>query len=139
MADGYDAARDVRDSPALLLIDDDWMVGRFVAHAAEECGCSATRTATVEHFQRAFRDNRPDVVVVDLCVPGHDGVEIIRFLAEEQYRGLVLVVSGLDSRILDAALRLGQALGLKMADPIAKPFRVEELAQRLDGVMEPSL
>lgn len=115
----------------LLLIDDDSMVGRFLGHAAEECGCEAVRTATMASFQRSFRETCPDIVAVDLSVPGYDGIEILRFLASEQFRGLVIIVSGLDHRILNAALRLGIALGLDMAEPLAKPFRLEELAQRL--------
>jgi two-component system, OmpR family, response regulator len=114
-----------------LLIDDDSMVGRLLGHAAEACGCEAVRSLTMAGFQRAFHERRPDIVAVDLCVPGYDGIEILRFLAADQFRGLVLIVSGLDHRILSAALRLGSSLGLTMAEPLAKPFRLEELARRL--------
>lgn len=117
--------------PRLLLIDDDSMVGRLLGHAAEECGCDAVRTATMASFQLSFHEQLPDIVAVDLSVPGYDGIEILRFLAGEQFRGLVLIVSGLDHRILNAALRLGITLGLDMAEPLAKPFRLEDLAQRL--------
>lgn len=119
-----------------LLIDDDSMVGRLIGHAAEECGCEAIRTLTMASFQRSFDERRPNIVAVDLCVPGYDGIEILRFLAAEGFSGLVLIVSGLDHRILDSALRLGTALGLTMAEPLAKPFRLDELAQRL-GVQQP--
>ena len=122
--------------PTLLLIDDDSMVGRLLAHAAEECGYEAVRTLTIASFRRAFNQGRPDVVAVDLCVPGYDGIEILRFLAAERFDGLVLIVSGLDHRILDAALRVGMAMGLTMAEPLAKPFRVEDLARRL-GASQP--
>jgi DNA-binding response OmpR family regulator len=115
----------------LLLIDDDSMVGRLLGHAAEECGCDAVRTATMTNFQHSFHEGRPDIVAVDLSVPGYDGIEILRFLAGEQFRGLVLIVSGLDHRILNAALRLGISLGLDMAEPLAKPFRLQDLAARL--------
>ena len=115
----------------LLLIDDDSMVGRLLGHASEECGCDAVRTATMASFRLSFHDRHPDIVAVDLSVPGYDGIEILRFLAGEQFRGLVLIVSGLDHRILNAALRLGITLGLDMAEPLAKPFRLEDLAQRL--------
>ena len=114
-----------------LLIDDESMVGRLLADAAEECGCEAVRTLTMASFQRSFEDRRPDIVAVDLCVPGYDGIEILRFLAAEHFPRLVLIVSGLDQRILSSALRLGTLLGLNMAEPLAKPFRLDELAQRL--------
>ena len=115
----------------LLLIDDDSMVGRFLGHAAEDCGCEAVRTATIASFQLAFHEKRPEIVTVDLSVPGYDGIEVLRFLAGERFGGMVLIVSGLDHRILSSALRLGLSLGLNMAEPLAKPFRLEDLAQRL--------
>ncbi|MDB5699542.1 MAG: hypothetical protein JWN69_2346 [Alphaproteobacteria bacterium] len=119
-------------APLLLVIDDDSMVGRFITHAAEECGFRTSRTTSAEAFSRSLREHRPDAVAVDLCVPGSDGIEIIRLLAEEKYRGSVIIISGLNRRILDAALRLGEALGLSMAPPLAKPFRFDELADRLE-------
>jgi len=125
-------AGDPQCPPLLLVIDDDAMVGRFITHAAEECGFRASRTTSAQTFSRSLREQKPDAVAVDLCVPGADGIEIIRLLAEEKYRGPVIIVSGLDQRILDAALRLGEALGLNMSRPLAKPFRVDALAERLE-------
>jgi DNA-binding response OmpR family regulator len=124
-------AADSPRRPRLLLIDDDSMVGRLLGHAAEECGCEAVRTLTMASFQRSFEQTWPDIVAVDLSVPGYDGIEILRYLAGERFTGLVLIVSGLDYRIRHAALRLGIALGLDMAEPLAKPFRLDELAERL--------
>jgi DNA-binding response OmpR family regulator len=129
-ADNDPAPRDGR--PTLLLIDDDSLVGRFIVHAGEACGYRSLRTTGMAGFERLFRKERPDVVAVDLCVPGCDGIEIIRFLAAEAFAGTVVIISGLDRRVLDAALRLGKALKLRMAEPIAKPFRLDELARRLD-------
>jgi DNA-binding response OmpR family regulator len=123
---------DPQPPPLLLVIDDDPMVGRFITHAAEDCGFRASRTTSAEAFTRSLREQMPDAVAVDLCVPGADGIEIIRLLAEEKYRGPVIIISGLERRILDAALRLGEALGLNMAEPLAKPFRVGALADRLE-------
>ena len=117
--------------PSLLLIDDDSLVGRFIAHAAEDCGYSPIRTTGFDRFIRIFRANPPDAVAVDLCVPGCDGVEVIRSLGEARFGGKVVIISGMDRRVMEAALRLGKALGLAMAEPLSKPFRVDELACRL--------
>lgn len=120
------------ERPTFLLIDDDTMVGRFIGHAAEECGYRAIRTSSFDSFVESFRRVAPVSVAVDLCVPGCDGVDIIRFLAEEKYPGMVLIISGLDPRIIESALRLGIALGLTMAEPLPKPFRLDHLARRLE-------
>jgi DNA-binding response OmpR family regulator len=119
--------------PRLLLVDDDTMVGRFIGHAAEECGVHAVRTSSLETFRQRFHQSRPDIVAVDLSISGHDGIEIIRLLAEEAFGGRVIIISGLARRVLDAAMRLGTALGLRMAEPLSKPFRIEDLAKRLAG------
>jgi DNA-binding response OmpR family regulator len=125
----FSAARRAR----LLLVDDDLAVGRFLAHAARECGCEAIVTVSAESFQSEYRAARPDIVLLDLALPGSDGVELLRFLAEEQCRARILLVSGFDTRVLEAAMRLGAAMGLSMAPPLHKPVRLEPLMAALMG------
>ena len=60
-----------------------------------------------------------------------DGVELLRFLADSDYRSPVLIISGFDRRVLDSAFRLGEALGLSMAGPVEKPVRFEVLQDLL--------
>ena len=120
--------------PLLLLIDDEPFVGRFLSHAAEECGYRALATATADSFRREYRLLDPDVIALDLAMPGGDGVELLRFLAAEQCRAPVLIVSGFDRRVLDSSMRLGEKLGLTMIGPLAKPILVSELQAVLGSV-----
>ena len=120
--------------PLLLLIDDEPFVGRFLAHAAEECGYRALATATADSFRREYRLLEPDVIALDLAMPGGDGVELLRFLAAEQCRAPVLIVSGFDRRVLESSMRLGEKLGLEMIGPLAKPILVAELQEVLGSV-----
>lgn len=122
--------------PLLLLIDDEPFVGRFLAHAAEECGYRALATATADSFRREYRLLDPDVIALDLAMPGGDGVELLRFLAAEQCRAPVLIVSGFDRRVLESSMRLGEKLGLNMIGPLAKPLLVAELQEVLGSVRE---
>ena len=117
----------------LLLIDDELAVARFIAHAAEECGYEAIITVTAESFRSQYLAGEPDVVVLDLALPRSDGVELLRFLAEEKCRALVLPISGFDERVLEAAVRLGTALGLRMAGPLQKPVRLQQLIDAMKG------
>ncbi len=113
--------------PRLLLIDDEPALAEFVANAARECGYEAILTSNDEQFQSEFRRVRPDAAVLDLGMPGMDGVELLRFLSEQEFHSPVLIISGFDRRVLDSAFRLGEALGLTMVGPIEKPVRLEVL------------
>ena len=71
------------------------------------------------------------MVVLDLQMPGMDGVELLRFLAERSFVGPVLIISGFDRRVLDSAFRFGEELGLNMKGPIEKPARLDDLEAML--------
>jgi DNA-binding response OmpR family regulator len=113
--------------PRLLLIDDEPALAEFLADAAKACGFDPIVTALDREFRDAFLANNPEMVALDLGMPGMDGVELTRFLADQGYRGPVLIVSGFDRRVLESAFRLGEALGLNMVGPVEKPVRFEEL------------
>jgi len=124
--------------PRLLLIDDEPALAEFLANAAKSCGFEPIVTARDDEFRDAFIANRPEMVALDLGMPGMDGVELTRFLADEDYRGPVLIVSGFDRRVLDSAFRLGEALGLNMVGPVEKPVRfdvLEELLAKLKAAL----
>ncbi|HKU92233.1 MAG TPA: response regulator [Sphingomicrobium sp.] len=113
--------------PRLLLIDDEPALAQFLATAAEDCGFQPIITSRDEDFRGKFMANQPDMVALDLGMPGMDGIELLRFLAEQDFKSPVLIVSGFDRRVLESAFRLGEALGLTMVGPLEKPVRLEEL------------
>jgi DNA-binding response OmpR family regulator len=124
--------------PRLLLIDDEPVLADFVAAVAGDCGFDPILTGDNESFRRAFLAERPDMVALDLGMPGMDGVELLRFLADQDCGCPVLIISGFDRRVLESAFRLGEALGLKMVGPLEKPVRAEQL-EALLSELRPSL
>lgn len=117
--------------PRLLLIDDEPALADFLATAAAESGFQPVITERDDEFREAFLVQRPDMVALDLGMPGMDGVELIRFLADQDFSAPVLIVSGFDRRVLESAFRLGEALGLRMVGPVEKPVRFEVLEEML--------
>jgi DNA-binding response OmpR family regulator len=117
--------------PRLLLIDDEPALAEYLANAARASGFEPIVTGRDDEFRDAFLANRPEMVALDLGMPGMDGVELSRFLAEQDYRGPVLIVSGFDRRVLESAFRLGEALGLNMVGPVEKPVRIDVLEELL--------
>jgi DNA-binding response OmpR family regulator len=115
------------ERPRLLLIDDEPALASFLANAARESGFDPCITTADSDFQREFLAVRPELVVLDLGMPGTDGVEQLRFLSSHGFDGPVLIISGFDRRVLESAFRLGEALGLHMAGPLEKPVRLDDL------------
>ena len=113
--------------PRLLLIDDEPSLAAFVANAAAMSGFEPVITSNDSLFRDEFHADVPGMVVLDLGMPGMDGVELLRFLAAESFEGPVLIISGFDRRVLESAFRLGEAIGLKMVGPLEKPVRLEAL------------
>lgn len=122
--------------PRLLLIDDEAALADFLATAAADSGFEPQVTQRDEQFRESFLANRPEMVALDLGMPGMDGVELIRFLAGQNYDAPVLIFSGFDRRVLESAFRLGEALGLSMVGPIEKPVRLDVLKALLTRVRE---
>ena len=118
--------------PRLLLIDDEPVLAEFLASAARESGFEPVIPSEDRECRDSFLAERPNLVALDLGMPGMDGVELLRFLAEQDYRAPVLIVSGFDRRVLESAFRLGEALGLNMFGPIEKPVRLDHLEARLN-------
>ena len=117
--------------PRLLLIDDEPQLADFVARAGDLCGYDPQVADGDDDFRAEFIADPPAVVALDLGMPDSDGIELLRFLAERDFAGPVLIISGFDRRVLDSAFRLGEALGLKMVGPLEKPTRLEALEQLL--------
>lgn len=118
----------------MLLIDDEPEFARLIAFAAETVGYAATATNDADSFKRHFQSAGADLIAIDLGMPGVDGVELIRFLADAYCKAPVLIISGFDRRVVETAERLGQALGLHMAGAVEKPVRLAELEARLQDL-----
>ena len=117
-----------------LLIDDEPGIGRLIKRVADGCGFTAAFTTDADEFKRIYGAHPVEVIAVDLSMPGFDGVEVLQLLAETGCRASVLVISGFDRRVVEASIRLGEALGLRMAGMMAKPLDVEEVRSVLTSL-----
>jgi CheY-like chemotaxis protein len=130
-ADAFLGARN--PAPSILVIDDEPIVARMIAHVAEECGYRARFTINAAAFRAQYGIEPSDIVLLDLSLPGGDGIELLRFLAEQGSTSAIFIVSGFDRRVLEAAQRLGEGLGLNMGGTLTKPVFVRDLEGALAG------
>lgn len=122
-----------RSQPHVLIVDDDLGCAHFLSHALSECGHRGHIVISSSAFRQQYSRSRPDVLILDLAMPGIDGVELLRFLAEQKCDAKVILTSGVSDRVLEAAVRLGSALGLRMGPALPKPFLTQELAEALSA------
>lgn len=120
----------------LVVVDDERAFAKFVSTTAAAVGFQVTVATSAEDFRFACQQKWPSVLVMDLQMPGMDGIELIRELAQQCCTSSVVLLSGMDERVLDTAFRLGSELGLVMAGTLCKPVRAKELTQILTGLLE---
>lgn len=120
----------------LLVVDDDTDFAAFVRKVAESASFAVETCASAEAFKVALAKEAAAVIILDISMPGTDGIELLRFIAERKSRARILILSGFDDRIRRMALDLGQALGLAMAGVVAKPVRAAELRATLQRLRE---
>jgi EAL domain-containing protein (putative c-di-GMP-specific phosphodiesterase class I) len=111
----------------LLVLDDDPAVGETMALMAKRLQVECRYTNSADGFFRSIREWEPTHIALDLAMPEFDGIEALRRLAELKCEATVILVSGVDSRVLDAAHRAAQNHGLNVAGTIAKPFSMAVL------------
>ena len=106
----------------LLVIDDQADLCEFISEAARAMGFEAIAVTEPDAFRRAVQEFQPTVVVLDLQMPGADGIELLRYLGERGTKAQVLVASGMDQRVLATAQQLGRSQGLNMLGALQKPI-----------------
>jgi EAL domain-containing protein (putative c-di-GMP-specific phosphodiesterase class I)/ActR/RegA family two-component response regulator len=123
-----------------LVFDDDEGVGRLVGRIARSVGFDTVAISSRADFAAQFAAAVPDVIVLDLQLGDTDGVEQLRFLQSQNYGNAVVLMSGVDARILASIENLARLLGLAVAGVMQKPIRAEALRalfERIKTSVEP--
>jgi EAL domain-containing protein (putative c-di-GMP-specific phosphodiesterase class I)/serine/threonine protein kinase len=123
-------------SKRLLIVDDDARVCRLVKRVSEGIGFHTFATDKPADFPSAYQGFRPDVIVLDLQMGHSDGVELLRYLADQGAEEAIVLMSGVDQRIIDTAARLGKSLGLNVVNVLHKPIDINVLRTELGPLAE---
>jgi len=108
-------------------MDDDADVGAFFGQVGEDLGFDVRVLADPDKFSSTVMEFSPTVILLDLQMPGKDGIELLRELASLDRNPKVLIASGLDSRVLTTAQELGTSMGVEVAGAFCKPIALDEL------------
>ena len=116
---------------SVLVVDDEPTIAEVVSRYLERAGYRTRVAADGPQALLAVASQRPDLVVLDLMLPGIDGMEVMRRLREQnpvRIATILLTAKGEESdRVV--GLRLGAD------DYVVKPFSPAELVARVDAVL----
>jgi diguanylate cyclase (GGDEF)-like protein len=115
----------------MLIADDDRMICEFVCAHAESQGFITEFVTDSAEFSSSYR---PDIslIFLDLNMPGVDGVEILRFLAENECKAQVVLISAVDLDVLSAAESMALDNQLQVLGSLQKPLMPERIMSVLD-------
>jgi two-component system response regulator ResD len=115
----------------VLVVDDEPTILDVVGRYMERAGYETHRAADGPEALRLAARHRPDLVVLDLMLPGIDGIEVMRQLHEEP--GPPIAVIMLTARGEESDRLVGLRRGAD--DYVVKPFSPAELVARVDAVL----
>ena len=113
----------------VLVIEDDPGIARIVRLYLEQDGHRVAAASDGVAGLKLARESAPDLIVLDLMLPGLDGMEICRALRRESDVPIIMVTA----RVAEADRLAGLDLGAD--DYILKPFSPRELAARVRAVL----
>ena len=106
----------------ILIIDDDAAIGNLEQEVLERAGYAVLRAYSGTEALLLLKDSRPDLVLLDLMLPGLSGEEVL-----PQLQGISVIVVSAKTAVQD---KVGLLLG-GAADYLTKPFDTKELLARV--------
>jgi two-component system alkaline phosphatase synthesis response regulator PhoP len=116
----------------ILVVDDETKIVRLVRSYLEQAGYAVVEAGDGQTALIQARREKPDLVVLDLGLPGIDGIEVARVLRREGDTPIIM----LTARIEDTDKIVGLELGAD--DYVTKPFNPRELVARVRAVLRRS-
>ena len=120
----------------LLIVDDEAAIRFQFRGIAEALGYEVAEASDARQFDQVYEAFDPDLIVLDLGMPGTDGVELLRRLAADHAQCGVILISGRDKKVVVTAERLGRSLDLRMRPSLQKPIPRARLEQALREASE---
>ncbi|MDO9269549.1 MAG: EAL domain-containing protein [Methylobacter sp.] len=137
-ADTVSITADMRPG-CVLIVDDDPVARRQIAMLLYSLGVHEVRaveSAEVALIEIARADGGIDLLVSDLKMPGMDGIEFLRHLADNNYRSCIIIASGVEEQLLQTAAEMVRAKGMNLRGILKKPVTQDALLRVLTGACE---
>lgn len=112
-------------TPRILVVDDDVALAEMIGIVLEAEGFAIATCSDGSGALAAFHASNPDLILLDLMLPGIDGIEVCRQIRLESDVPIVMLTARTDTSDVVAGLEAGAD------DYVAKPFKPKELVARI--------
>lgn len=111
--------------PRILVVDDDARVSEMLQLVLRQDGFDTVWCASGSDALRVFRESHPDLVLLDVMLPGRNGVDVCRDIRAESGVPIVMLTAKSDTTDVVEGLSAGAD------DYVSKPFKSKELVARV--------
>jgi two-component system response regulator MtrA len=116
---------DLATNGRVLVVDDDAALAEMLSIVLRQEGFDSQTVGRGDQALSAFRDYRPDVVLLDLMLPGRDGIDVCKEIRAESGVPIVMLTAKGDTVDIVVGLESGAD------DYVVKPFKPKELVARI--------
>src|SRR5687767_11289529 len=124
---------------SVMVVEDHGFQRRMALRLLAEVGVTRSREAADGESALALLqsgEELPDVIIVDLDMPGMDGIEFIGHVAQRKLARAIVVASALDPALLNTVQTMARAYGLRVLGSVEKPLTRDKLAAVLGSFDE---
>lgn len=115
----------------IYIVEDDESIRELVLYALKNEGYSAKGCRDFEEFKSALEENDPNLVLLDIMLPGKDGIFILKWIRGSKYSDVPVMMLTAKSTEIDKV----KGLDLGADDYVSKPFSVLELMARVRALI----
>jgi EAL domain-containing protein (putative c-di-GMP-specific phosphodiesterase class I)/CheY-like chemotaxis protein len=117
--------------PHAFVIDDEEGICKFISMTLDKLGIESESFPTAGQAILALERRIPDIIFLDIALKRSDAVDVLRGLGETDYKGVIQLMSGTNTELLEDVRRVGTRHGLNLLPPLTKPFRSEAIRKAL--------
>ena len=121
--------RSVREQVRILAVDDDLQALRYIRDALIKSGYAVVATSDPEDVLRLMEENKPHLVLLDLMLPGIDGIDLMKDIVAARDVPVIFVSAYGQDRLVARAFEMGAD------DYVVKPFSPTELVARIKAAL----
>lgn len=120
--------------PLIYCVEDDENIRELVSYALRGQGYNVLGFGSAEELYPVIEHNKPDLILLDIMLPGKDGLTILKELRAKEGDALPIIMLTAKTSEFDVV----RGLDLGADDYVSKPFGIMELLSRIRSVMRRS-